>query len=326
MQQATVERALAQYGLTAQSIAPAQKGYRNESFAVTLPNGEVVNLLFYKADADILPKIKAANFASGLASENSLPARVLHDPRILTLQADNHSSYACLYNYLPGSTILWEAYTMDHIKLVGKTMAKLHTALKDADYATGSVVDNCQKLAEQMRRYFGQTGVQQALRKKLNLEIQNPVLQKLHKLLALDTSSEQLLHMDFVRGNLLFKPATQNSSLTEGKVELSGIIDFEKVARGPVVFDVARTLAFLLVDCKHKTQQQVHKYFLRSGYYKRGGGQAVDPQQLEQLVSFFLFYDLYKFLKHNPYESLVENEHYVRTRDILIERKLLEQV
>jgi Ser/Thr protein kinase RdoA (MazF antagonist) len=42
---------------------------------------------------------------------------------------------------------------------------------------------------------------------------------------------------------------------------ITGIIDFEKTAAGPRIFDIARTLAFLLVDCKAKTPAQVTNYF-----------------------------------------------------------------
>lgn len=326
MQQATVKRALAQYGLHARSDKPVQKGYRNESYAITLDSGEVVNLLFYKAESDILSKITAANFASEHAAHKGLPTRTLHDPRILQLRSGTYSSYACLYNYLPGSTIPWEAYTMSHIKLVGKALAKLHAALTDTNQAAPNIVDICLQLSSAMQTYFSQSGVQRAMQTKLSTVFTSGVLEALPRLLPASRSTRQLLHMDFVRGNLLFRTAGRHTDLVEGSVELSGIIDFEKVATGPSMFDIARTLAFLLVDCKHKTKQQVYKYFLHSGYYKRGGGTIVDPQQLEQLTSFYLVHDLYKFLKHNPYESLLQNEHYGRTRDILIERKLLEAV
>lgn len=324
MQQATVDRALAQYGLSARSDKPVQKGYRNESYAVTLRDGKVVNLLFYKAEPDILPKIKAANFASEHAAHKGLPTRTLCDPRILKLQTGNYTSYACLYEYLPGSTIPWEAYTMNHIKLVGKALARLHVALADTNQSAPSITNTCLSLCSAMQEYFGLAGVQRAMQEKLNTRFENNALTMLPKLVPNTHTNHQLLHMDFVRGNLLFRPSKASSDLTEGSVELCGIIDFEKVSIGSPIFDIARTLAFLLVDCKYKTKQQVYKYFLQSGYYKRGGGTTVDSQKLDQLTSFYLVHDFYKFLKHNPYESLRQNEHYIRTRDILIERKLLE--
>jgi hypothetical protein len=119
--------------------------------------------------------------------------------------------------------------------------------------------------------------------------------------------------MDFVRGNILF----------EGD-EISGILDFEKTASGHTVMDISRTLAFLLVDCKYKTIDKVIKYFLYSGYQKRGKNKDIgNDADRKILVEMFLFYDLYKFLLHNPYEFLQQNEHYVRTKDILIGRGVL---
>jgi len=123
--------------------------------------------------------------------------------------------------------------------------------------------------------------------------------------------------MDFVRGNILFD---------EG-VHITGVLDFEKASHGHPLFDIARTLAFLLVDCKYKTEAQVRKYFLLSGYNKRGTGDfkitAMNARLLEQLVELFLLYDFYKFLRHNPYEALPQNEHFVRTQALLLQRQLL---
>lgn len=114
--------------------------------------------------------------------------------------------------------------------------------------------------------------------------------------------------MDFVRGNILFEDT-----------DISGILDFEKTASGHTIVDIARTLAFLLVDCKYKPYDKVDKYFLYSGYQKRGRSKDIgNDDDRNQFVEMFLFYDLYKFLLHNPYESLRLNEHHVRTKDILV--------
>jgi aminoglycoside phosphotransferase (APT) family kinase protein len=114
--------------------------------------------------------------------------------------------------------------------------------------------------------------------------------------------------MDFVRGNILFSG-----------FEITGILDFEKTALGHPIMDMARTLAFLLVDCKYKTEEKVNKYFVQSGYTKRGANkETINDDDRGLLVEMFLLYDLYKFLRHNPYESLYENEHYIRTKDILV--------
>ena len=113
------------------------------------------------------------------------------------------------------------------------------------------------------------------------------------------------------------------------------MLDFEKTACGHPLFDIARSLAFLLVDCKYKTDQQIRKYFLYSGYQKRGNnhlprviliGKNRSSDLLEKLVDIFLTYDFYKFLKHNPYESLNSNEHYQRTRELLLSRKMIYRI
>ena len=119
--------------------------------------------------------------------------------------------------------------------------------------------------------------------------------------------------MDFVRGNILFDGS-----------DITGILDFEKTAMGHNFVDIARTLAFLMVDCKFKTVDKVVKYFLYSGYHKRGQMKDVgDKAILNQLIEMFLVYDFYKFLRHNPYESLHLNEHYVRTNHILDKRGVI---
>jgi len=87
-----------------------------------------------------------------------------------------------------------------------------------------------------------------------------------------------------------------------------------------------------MVDCKHKSEQQVRKYFLFSGYQKRGNnrlpkvrltGISKTSDLLARLVDIFLLYDFYKFLRHNPYQSLSDNEHFLRTRDLLLSRELI---
>jgi hypothetical protein len=52
-------------------------------------------------------------------------------------------------------------------------------------------------------------------------------------------TGEQLLHLDFARGNVLFEPQTS---------EARAVIDFETMARGPREQDLGRTASFLLVD------------------------------------------------------------------------------
>jgi Ser/Thr protein kinase RdoA (MazF antagonist) len=135
------------------------------------------------------------------------------------------------------------------------------------------------------------------------------------------------LHMDLVRSNVLFRKKARGDVLVLDNLALSGILDLEKAAVGHPFFDIARTLAFLLVDCP-KPADKIYKYFLDSGYRKRGGRELKPAtlqgqDMLETLQTLFLMYDFYKFLKQNPYESLSKNHHFKRTTDILCARKVL---
>lgn len=226
--------------------------------------------------------------------------------------------YAALYEYLPGHTIPWDNYTMERLKQLGAIMSTMHQLLKHAPFTLeNQVVAEYTAITARMQKYFMDNGVQQAMHTKLGLEARVP--QSFFKLLAGSAAlpHQQPLHMDFVRGNILFDNAAN----------ITGVLDFEKASQGHPLFDIARTTAFLLVDCRYKTPSQIHKYFLISGYNKRGTGDfkltAANARLLEQLIDLFLFYDFYKFLRHNPYESLLENEHFVRTRALLLQRQLL---
>lgn len=315
------------YGYDDIELFAPGKGYRNHSFPARLPDGTALNLMVYKREPDMLTRIQRANRISAYAHKHDLPSRFARDSRIIRLNSSRGESYAALYDYLPGVTIPWEAYTMKHIKLLGKGLSDLHAALAavsptDLPY----VVEEYEQTVARMASYFATAGVQAALQRKLRLHIDGQVLQIFKKLLAAcrHLPSQQVLHMDFVRSNILFA--------TDPELHISGILDFEKTAYGSPLFDIARTLAFLLVDCKYKEAEKVRKYFLHSGYQKRGSAPygnvfitiGIDRfNVLEHLIELFLVYDFYKFLRHNPYESLVENEHFIRTRDMLLERKIL---
>ena len=279
----------------------------------------------------MLARITRANAVADYAYSRGMPARHTYDERILRLASARGDSYAALYDYLLGDTIPWEAYTQKHLKQLGKALSDLHAALADCTVSdVPAVVDEYRQINERMRRYFVSDGVTGAMRQKLYLELNQDIFDSFDWLLAVceQLPDQQVLHMDFVRSNLLF------TDTDEGPI-VSGILDFEKTAFGSPLFDVARTLAFLLVDCKYKPEEKVRKYFLTSGYQKRGAARlrtisvrAGDSSinVLEALMGLYMVYDFYKFLRHNPYESLGLNEHYVRTRNLLLERQVLTSV
>jgi len=326
MRETVIQQILKQYGLQQSVVLSTEKGYRNESHPIETRDGRKLNIIVYKREAGILQKIRDANKVGDYLASQGFPARQTVDSRIIRLSNGNQIAYASLYHYLSGTTIPWEGYTMDHIKLLGKTMSDMHAALqKMPDTVTASVTHEYLQIIDQMQHYFSDEQVQKAVAQKLALIIDMKVLNHFKKTVRMcdNLPEQQTLHMDFVRSNILFS--------TSSELEITGIIDFEKTAYGSPLFDIARTLAFLLVDCKYKTPEKVRKYFLSSGYNKRGAvrfkNPAVEGQTLlDELTNLFLLYDFYKFLRHNPYEPLYDNEHFVRTRNILEQNNLLNMV
>lgn len=315
------------YGIQPLKIHAFQKGYRNEIWPVETSGSMFVNVTFFKREDGALARIRRADTVSEYLADHGMPTRRRFDARVLQLKSGQTTTLAGVYIYLPGTTIPWEAYTMNHIKLLGKAMSDMHALLSEIPGDAGllSVYDEYTAILRRMKHYFNAPQVAAAVRKKLGLELNIECIDLFADLLehARLQPGQQALHMDFVRGNILFGgPSTPEFTL--GGVTLSGILDFEKTALGHPVMDIARTLAFLLVDCKYKASEKVYKYFLQSGYKKRGAAKDFpDSALLEKLTSMFLLYDFYKFLRHNPYESLEDNEHYVRTRDMLHERNMV---
>ncbi len=353
-----VERILAAYNLHAAQVLPPQKGYRNQSFPILLNDGQKINLILYKIEPGIVTRIKNANRVADYAATHGLPARRTFRPNIIRLTNGAQEKFGCLYEYLPGDTIPWEAYTRAHLKVLGHTMGELHHVLQGVSVAP-TVTDEYTSALMRMQRYFCDAAVQQAIRTKLQVTLPQTIFANNLRLLKIceKLPGQQTLHMDFVRGNILFQnsavqapwpteppadwrhprqrrphPRGLNESagglvgqgaVYEKNLHISGILDFEKTAHGHRLFDLARTLAFLLVDCKYKSEADIYRFFIESGYCTRGRMPRPHAELLEALTNLFLLHDFYKFLRHNPYESLAHNEHYLRTRDLLIKKRLL---
>ncbi len=316
MYKSALPRVLKFYGVEYQRIFDFQKGYRNEIWPVLTSDNQMLNVTFYKREAGIVNRIARADKVSAFVADQGLPARQRFDNRTLTLKNENITTYIGVYDYLPGQTIPWESYTMEKIKTLGATMSNMHFILSAGPLvALPSVYDDYIEIVGRMKQYFLQPTVADAIAQKLNLKVSSDRFDNYINLLELykTKSGQQPLHMDFVRGNILF----------DGDV-ISGILDFEKTALGHPVMDISRTLAFLMVDCKYKTIDKVVKYFLYSGYQKRGKNKDIgNDTDRNKLVEMFLMYDFYKFLRHNPYESLSLNQHYLRTADILAKRGVI---
>ena len=317
-----IEKILANYGIRPAVVQSRQMGYRNRSFPIRRVNGQMLNLIIYKSDSDILNRIQNANRISNCLAGHGFPTRHTQDTRIITIHSQGKTRYGSLYNYLPGTTIPWEAYTQKHLKLLGATLGLMHTSMRVLEKAKLPLVtDEYQAILKRVHTYFAAKNVTRAAELKLEIELPTTRIARYTRLLdtLIHSKQSQPLHMDFVRSNILFRNASD-------KPQISGILDFEKTAWGHPVFDVARTLAFLLVDSRYKSVRQVRKYFLYSGYHKRGDQPVPNHRMLEELIDMFLIHDLYKFMRHNPYESLVSNEHYIRTRDLLMHRGIIRRV
>jgi Ser/Thr protein kinase RdoA (MazF antagonist) len=306
-----------------------QIGYRNRNYPARLQSGEMVNLIVYKLEPGMVQTIKASHQVAEYLHAKGFPSRSLYDPRILRLDTPLSHRLAAVYWYLPGDTIAWEAYTQEHIKVLGETMAKMHILLLGQPQGQlPSAGQYFRELTTRMHVYFSDDGVRSAILSKLGVTPPSNTIWNLYERLfdQLDTEPSQPIHLDFVRGNILFETDT---------ALLTGVLDFEKAAYGSVLYDIARTMAFLVVDCKYKNSDKVKKYFLHSGYAKRGNGvvprirMAYNGRSLPVLPllsNFFLLHDFYKFLRHNPYDSLEQNDHYLRTRAILLDQKYLAQL
>lgn len=340
------------------------KGYRNSNFRVKTSSGETLNLIIYKSEPEIVKTINKTNIVSNLLAKKGFPVRTLIRTRknkeIIQISKDEKTKFSSLYNYLDGETIPWEAYTMKHLKLLGWFMGDMHASCQSSAISykllLPYVFDEIKDKLSEMYEYFCNDGVVSALKNKINMHIDmDHFILLAHHIERIEEKLKHLkedtiLHMDLVRGNILFKSKIMSSraksrdqnpkskredillSLKDETLKskyfledlvLTGVIDFEKAALGHPVVDVARTLAFLIVDCKFKTEEEIRKYFLNSGYQKRGGGESFKIEVLNTLLVYFWLYDFYKFLLHNPYQFLERNEHFRRTRKILIAHKLI---
>jgi len=332
--QELIIKSLLAYGLTNTVLAQPESGYRSKIHPFLAQDDRRLALIIFKDEPQSLQRIKNANYVSNFLAVNKFPSRRQADSRLLVLRSPHHTNYAGLYDYIAGKTIPWEGYTKDHLKLIGKYMSQMHLILAGlpADHVLGDTADEYLDILQNMKKYFFDPSVSFAITAKLDLKINVHTFDSTEKILLYCRwlKDKQPLHMDFVRSNLLFMEAAHPNDLG---VELAGVIDFEKTSYGIRLFDIARTLAFLLVDCKYKSEDKIRKYFLFSGYNKRGPLKFEDIHLaykrlrlslLEQLIDLFLFYDLYKFLRHNPYEYLRFNEHYRRTKLLLAERGKLD--
>ncbi|MBN2015383.1 phosphotransferase [Candidatus Dojkabacteria bacterium] len=324
-----------EYGLEQCKLKRLKGGFRNICFKVSSQKGDFV-LIVYKDEPEIKKTIINAHLVAKLLQEKEFPTRIPlttkggHEYK--RFKFGNCYHYVALYKLLEGSTIPWEAYTRRHLKSMGKTFSDMHYALKKI-YNSHLITHNLSNWADitqreitAMEEYF--KGVEpwtsKKLKVRLNWERIKRVFETITKREATSEKRESILHYDFVRGNILFSEEFDSSL---DIYPITGILDFEKTCIGPEIADIARTLAFLIIDCKYKSEETIRKRFLISGYERRGRNKLpfanLSDPLLENLMAFFWLRDFWKFLVHNPYEYLYMNEHYIRTKDRLVKAELI---
>ena len=310
-----------QYDIEVDKLRKLDGGFRNNCFHVFSKQGDFI-FIIYKSEKNIKNLILNAHFISKFliskGFKTRIPIKSKSDQEISKFKIGGKYHFAALYNYLKGFTIPWEAYTRRHIKSIGKTLSDMHYSLRNIEIPKrldlpiwkGVTLKEIRK----MKIYFRK--VEPWITRKLKVKLDFKKIDKLfNDIELLEYPKTNVLHYDFVRGNILFsKKLDKNLDI----YPIIGILDFEKVCIGPDIADAARTLAFLIVDCKYKSEETVRKRFLISGYNKRGKNRIeYDQEDLDNLTYYFWLRDFWKFLEHNPYEYLHMNEHYKRT-----ERKL----
>ncbi len=307
------------YNKQLQYIKKYDDGFRNDVFKVKDSlSGKFFVLIVYKEEERIKETIENAHAVAEFLKAKNFPART-------PLESDSGNyfevfskRYLALYPFLPGDTIPWEAYKRRHLKSIGKTLSDMHYELSGFTKDLPEWKSEINKEINLMKKYFKK--VEPWINRKLNINLNWPELNKALQLPDFSNAFPEVLHYDFVRGNILFS----NKILQDDTYEITGILDFEKVSAGPVIADIVRTLSFLIVDCKYKKEEEIKKWFLARGYIKRGKYKVeIEDDLLERLLKIFWLRDFFKFLLHNPYENLKDNEHYMRTLEKLLERDLL---
>ncbi len=299
------------------TIGEFTQGYMNFVFPFTLKNAHEAKkyvAVFYNASryssAVDLAKLEACEQVAGKLATAGLPARtavLARDGRKFCKYAfRGENNFFALYEYLPGEALMWESYTRRHLYALGATLKQIHVALKNE---TGLELPQWRKYlpsdSAKITKYFQVNS--KIIKTKLKIELNTEKFQKILKSMQADKTT-QVIHGDFVRSNVLF-----SSEKRAEDYEITGILDFEKCMYAPAIVDIARTLAFLLVDCKHKSESEIVYHFLIRGYGANDYPKYISLYHLKEFLLYFWTRDLWKFLTANPYESLHQNYHFTAT-------------
>ncbi len=301
-----------------------QQGYMNNvyKFSCTDKNSEKKDyiVIFYNKNRYNSTQARAfleeVNAVTRFLSTSGFDCRTSIELEGQHLKVIEGGRFMAIYNYLPGWTIAWESYTRRHLRSLGMQMKRMHELL--SIYTERNEIKNIAKWGDylvldsaRMREYFLDN--KESIKRKLGYSINFDQIDKLVK--SMHSSSkkdkyQQLIHMDFVRGNILFRDRKE-----EEIYEITGVLDFEKMLVGQVEIDVARTYAFLIIDCKYKSHDEINNYFMTEV--------GVEFYAITHFVNYFWMRDLWKHLQCNPYESLCENEHYIRLVSELKKERLI---
>lgn len=269
------------------SVFAIEQGFMNNVYKICIGDKSYIAIFYNKNRYN---NSYAKNFLEEINNiclflkSNSIPCRVTNNQIV---QVDGR--FLGIYDFIEGKTLSWEAYTRRHLTSLSETMNKMHTVLQD--YKGTRYIPSWNDYLpidyKKLHKYY--TENLPTIETKLGIKIEIEKIESLYKnIINRPVSNKQLVHMDFVRGNILF----------DNNYKITGILDFEKMLIGDTQLDRARTYAFLVVDCKYKTKEQIDYYF--------GKGD-------KNLVEYFWLRDFWKFLSCNPYESLSQNEHYQGT-------------
>lgn len=204
---------------------------------------EILNLVIFNNEIGSIETIQIQNKACSELAKLNLSFQIRYPKsRIIQIinKKNNFETLACLYNYIEGQTISWENYTSSRLKQIGKCLAELHLGFEALNFDRRLLSklypqkQICLDQTREMKSYFARLEVKLAMYKKLGI-ILNVNFEKLESLVSQIESENKVLHMDFVRGNIIWD---------EDQNRIVGIIDFEKMSLGKVEFDIARTLVF----------------------------------------------------------------------------------
>lgn len=331
-------------------ISEFAQGFMNRVLKITFFNNEIelssfVGIFYNSNRYNSLESrefLIALDKIAELLREKGIPSRVAiksdKEERVINLygvEFHDKKRYFSLFELLSGKTLPWEAYTRRHLRSLGMMQGKIHSAFLDI-YEELNVVEigliptwsqYIKSDSGRLQNYLEKNN--ETILNKLDIELS---IQKIQNSINNVSSfscpyndpeyKSQLIHGDFVRGNILFSDIKSDLIYM-----ITGVMDFEKLMLANSEIDIARTLAFLIVDCKFKTVEDIIKYYLNEGYNTLG---TVDNRQkkilfskLENYMIYFWLRDFWKYLESNPYEDLLNNEHFMRTIKLLAERELI---